>query len=431
MKRQIGIRREDRSIWEKRTSLTPEDVAFLISNHSIETILQPSSIRVFSDNEYLNVRAEVSEELEVPVILGIKEIPLDFFREDKIYIFFSHTFKGQKYNMPMLKRMMEMHDTLIDYECIKDENDNRLITFGKYAGIAGMIESLWAAGKRVQWEGYMTPLLHIKRPIEYPSLFHLEEESKKVGKEILEKGFPEKLTPFVIGITGYGNVSNGAQEILRYFPIKEIKPEELESLEDNTHTLYKVIFKEEHLVSRKTGGSFDLQDYYDNPEHYEGIFSRYIPYISILINAIYWDGKYPKLVTKEYLRENYNKETAKLKVIGDISCDIEGAIECTLESTEPDNPVYVYNPQKGTIHYGVKGGGPVIMAIDILPSLLPRESSIYFSRILKGFIPEIVNAYYPDDFTKCNLPDPVKRAVILYKGKLTHGYQYLKNFLGR
>ena len=431
MERRIGIRREDKSKWERRSPLTPSDVAFLDSAHSIKTTVQPSQIRVFQDNEYKELGTEVSENLDVPVIFGIKEIPPDLFREDKIYVFFSHTIKGQEYNMPMLKRMMEKRDTLIDYECFRDENDNRLIAFGKYAGIAGMIESLWAAGKRLEWEGYKTPFLHIKRPIEYPSLNHLKKDSEKLGKEIKEKGLPEELSPFVIGIAGYGNVSSGAQELLRYFPVEEIKAEELESLKDNPHTLYKVVFREEHLVRRKDEKSFNLQDYYDNPEHYEGVFFKYLPYITILINAIYWEEKYPRLITKEYLRKNYNKELAKLKVIGDISCDIEGANECTMVCTEPDNPVYVYNPENGTIKYGIEGDGIVIMAVDILPTELPRESSIYFSNILKGFIPEIVNASYPGDFNKCTLPLPIKRAVILYKGELTPPYQYLKRFLRR
>ncbi|MCK4225694.1 hypothetical protein KAX29_02255, partial [candidate division WOR-3 bacterium] len=181
MERTFGIKREDKSEWERRAPITPLDVLYLDSTHSIKTIIQPSKFRVFSDKEYDKVGALVSENLDAPVILGIKEIHPDFFEEDKIYVFFSHTIKGQEYNMPMLKRMMEKGDTLIDYECIKDENENRLIAFGKHAGIAGMIESLHTAGKRLKWEGYLTPLLHLKRPISYHSLSLLEKDSAKIG----------------------------------------------------------------------------------------------------------------------------------------------------------------------------------------------------------------------------------------------------------
>ena len=431
MERLIGIRREDKSIWEKRCPLTPFDVSFIEAKYSIKTVIQPSKIRIFKDFEYKKVGAKITEKLNAPVIFGIKEMPVDFFSTDKIYIFFSHTIKGQEHNIQMLKRMIQKGITLIDYECIKDKNDVRLIAFGKYAGIAGMIESLWAAGKRLNYEGYKTPLLHIKRPIEYNSLKQLEQECKKIGKEISEYGFPERISPFVIGIAGYGNVSKGSQALLDYFPCEEISPEELENLKDNSHALYKVIFMEEHLVRRRDSKEFNLNDYYNNPENYESIFTKYLQYITVLINAIYWDNKYPRLITKKYLKENYKEKISKLKVIGDISCDIKGAIECTLECTNPDNPVFVYNPINEKIKYGTRGNGLVIMAIDTLPSLLPRESSIYFSNILKDFIPDIVNASYPDNFEECNLPFPIKRAVILYKGKLTPRYKYLEGFLRR
>jgi alpha-aminoadipic semialdehyde synthase len=431
MERLIGIRREDKNKWEKRCPLTPIDVAFIKSKYSIKTVIQPSKIRIFKDIEYKKVGAEITEKLNAPVIFGIKEMPVDFFSYHKIYIFFSHTIKGQEHNIPMLKRMMQKRVTLIDYECIKDKNNVRLIAFGKYAGIAGIIETLWAAGKRLNYEGYKTPLINIKRPVEYKSLEHLKQDCKKIGKEIAEYGFSERLSPFVIGIVGYGNVSKGSQSILDYFPVEEIYPEKLENLKENHNKLYKVVFKEEHLVKRKDGKEFNLKDYYDNPENYESIFTKYLPYITILINAIYWEKKYPRLITKKHLKEHYNEKISKLKVIGDISCDIKGAIECTLECTNPGNPVFVYNPVKDKIRYGTCGNGLVIMAIDNLPSLIPRESSIYFSNILKNFTPDIVNASYPDNFEKCNLPFPIKRAVILYKGNLTPRYKHLEDFLRR
>ncbi len=429
MKPKIGIRREDKSEWEKRAPLVPDDVEYLLNTHSIKTIIQPSPIRIFPEEEYKKVGAKVKEKLDVPIILGIKEIPVDFFEKDKIYLFFSHTIKGQEYNMPMLKKMMEKGDTLIDYECITDENGTRLIAFSKFAGIAGMIESLWAAGRRLQWEGYSTPLNKIKRVIEIPTIKDLEKQTIKVGKEIKSKGFPEELTPFVVGIAGYGKVSKGAQEVLNLFPTKEIEPEDLFIIKDNPHTIYKVVFKEKDIAQRKDGGKFSLKEFYNNPELYKGIFRRYLPYIVVLVNAIYWEEKYPRLITKEWLKKEYNPNSDKIRIIGDISCDIEGSIECTVESTEPGNPVYVYDPVKEGIKFGVKGDYPAIMAVDILPSEVPTESSIYFSNILKTFVPEIVKASYPEDFEKCSLPEYIKKAVILYKGKLTRRYQYLKQFL--
>jgi len=429
MERLIGIRREDKSIWEKRCPLTPFDVSFIEAKYSIKTVIQPSKIRIFKDFEYKKVGAKITEKLNAPVIFGIKEMPVDFFSTDKIYIFFSHTIKGQEHNIQMLKRMIQKGITLIDYECIKDKNDVRLIAFGKYAGIAGMIESLWAAGKRLNYEGYKTPLLHIKRPIEYNSLKQLEQECKKIGKEISEYGFPERISPFVIGIAGYGNVSKGSQALLDYFPCEEISPEELENLKDNSHALYKVIFMEEHLVRRRDSKEFNLNDYYNNPENYESIFTKYLQYITVLINAIYWDNKYPRLITKKYLKENYNKKISKLKVIGDISCDINGAIEFTSKNTNSGDPVFVYNPITDDVTDGFKGEGIVVMSVDNLPCELPRESSEAFSKILLPFVPEIIKADYSKDFDKLNLPFEIKNAVVLYQGRLTPNYSYINKFL--
>ena len=428
MKR-IGIRRETKSVWEKRVPLIPEDVRELKEKYGIETVIQPSDIRIFPDEAFREAGAVVSEKLDAPFIFGVKEMPLDFFEEGKTYIFFSHTIKAQEYNMPMLKRMIELKTTLIDYERIVDDNGRRLIAFGKFAGIAGMIDSLWALGKRFELEGIKTPLSHVKRAYEYRSVKELEEQSQHIGEEIQRFGFPEEISPVVVGIAGYGNVSQGAQEVLHFFPVEEISPQELKHLKGERHHIYKVVFKEEDMVVKKDGGVFELQDYYNHPEKYQGIFENYLPYLTLLVNAIYWDERYPRLVTKDYLKKNYVPGESKLKVIGDISCDINGAIECNEMATEPGEPVYVYEPKQDRIVMGINGEGPVILAVDILPSEVPMDASIYFSHILKKFVPEIVNGKYPEDFERCTLPPYLKRAVIVYRGELTPDYRYLKEHL--
>jgi alpha-aminoadipic semialdehyde synthase len=145
------------------------------------------------------------------------------------------------------------------------------------------------------------------------------------------------------------------------------------------------------------------------------------------MNCIYWDSRYPRLVTKEFVKENY--KNMKLQVIGDISIDINGAIEFTEKSTSPDSPTFVYNPKTDSIKDGVKGNGIVVMGVDNLPCELPRESSNMFSNALLDFIPDIVNADYNAEFKDCNLPLEIKKAVILYHGKLTPNYQYIDKFL--
>ncbi len=436
MKYMIGIRREDKNKWERRVPLTPEHVRELIQDHSIEVWLQPSPIRIFSDEEYIQAGAKIEEDLSpCPVVFGVKEMPLGFFQPHSTYIFFSHVIKGQDYNMPMLKRMLELGCQLIDYEKVVDERGRRLIFFGKHAGIAGMIDTLWALGQRLSWEKIPNPFKQIKIAHQYESLAKAKEEISEVGKKIKSDGLDKSLLPFICGIAGYGNVSHGVQEILDLLPIKEISPNEIfpliKSAEYSKNHIYKVVFKEEHTVEPIfSADRFELQDYYDHPEKYRSKFETYIPHLSLFMNCIYWDKRYPKLVTKKYLKQLYaGKEKPRLRVIGDISCDIEGSVECNLKWTEPDKPIYVYDPFEDKAIDGYEGNGPVVLAVDNLPCEISKEASIYFSQVLKPFIPEIVKADFLVDFDHCILPPPIKNAVISYHGELTPNYRYLKNYL--
>jgi len=435
MTSRVGIRHEDMYQWERRVPLIPQDVRELVRNHAIDIVVQSSPKRAYRDEEYRNVGITVSEDLSgCSVIVGIKEIPTEAFEEGKTYVFFSHTIKGQPYNMPMLKRMLELGCTLIDYEKVTDESDRRLIFFGNYAGLAGMIETLWALGRRFSWEGIRTPLAGIDRALDYADLATAKDAIRKIGRRISDEGLPESIAPLVVGFAGYGNVSRGAQEILDLLPVHEIAVEDLPSLARGgsalNNTIQKVVFKEEHMAEPiDTGRSFDLQEYYNHPERYRGIFERHIPHLDVLVNCIYWEPVYPRLLTKQLVREMVEENRLRVRVVGDISCDVEGAIECTVKATEPDNPVYVYDPIADGAIDGVEGAGPVVMAVEILPSELPREASAYFSGILKGYVPAIARADFSRDLESCGLPAPIRRAVIAYRGELTPDYRYIERYL--
>jgi alpha-aminoadipic semialdehyde synthase len=186
------------------------------------------------------------------------------------------------------------------------------------------------------------------------------------------------------------------------------------------------------MVEPTTAGKkFDLQEYYTHPERYRSTFEQYIPSLSILMNCIFWSAQYPRLLTKENIKNLFKiKEKPRLKVVGDISADINGAIEFTEKTTSPDDPVFVYDPITDTITDGYDGEGIVVMAVDNLPCELPKESSESFSEILSRFVPEIMNAdFTASDFEKIALPDEIKNAVILYQGKLTPSYQYINKYL--
>ncbi len=433
----IGIRAEDKSIWERRAPITPDGVRALVNESDLEVLVQPSTIRVFKDAEYRRAGARVEENLSsCPVVFGVKEMPSHTFVPGHSYVFFAHVIKGQPYNMPMLRRLLELGCQLIDYERVTDDQGRRLIFFGRHAGLAGMINTLWALGKRLDWEGIANPLSQLRQTHEYGSLSEAKEAVSAAGDHIVRHGLPREVAPMVCGFAGYGNVFRGANQIIELLPVREIAPREVAAVATSPASardvVYKVVFKEEHTVEPiSPDGSFDLQHYYDHPEKYRSRFASYLPHLSVLVNCVYWEEKYPRLVTKADARRLYcGADAPRLRVIGDISCDIEGAIECTGKSTEPGNPVYVYDPATDTTTDGVKGNGPVVMAVDILPSELPREASTDFSAVLAPYVPAIAGADYSAPFEELALPPEIKRALITHRGELTPNYRYLQAYLG-
>lgn len=435
MNKTLAVRHEDKYLMERRSAITPQHAKKLIRK-GLKVVVESSEKRIFKDEEYADVGAKVVKDIsDSPVVFGVKEMPLDIFEDHKTYVFFSHTIKGQEYNMPLLKRMIDKKINLIEYEKIADENGRRLIFFGRFAGLAGMINSLWSFGLRMREKGIETPFLDMKQSHQYNSLEEAKNEIAKVGQRIKEEGLPSELKPMVIGITGYGNVAKGAMEIADLLPITEISPDELESLDKSpnlpSNVVYRVTFKEGHLSKLKEGNNvgFDLQDYYKHPEKYENQFEPYIPHLTILMNCMYWDDNYPRIVTKDYLEKLYSKGEPKLKVIGDVTCDPDGSIEATHKGTEIEDPIFVYNPKTRKPRMGAVGDGVLIMAVDILPSELPRDASNAFADALIDYVEAITICDYSAGYDELKLPYPIKKALILHNGELTPDYEYMKDFL--
>jgi len=435
---QIGVRREDKSIWERRVPVIPREVRKLKRHHGIQIVVQPSENRIFTDEEFALAGAMVQEDLsDCPVIFAVKEIPPELLLPQKTYILFAHVAKGQPHNMPMLRRFLELGCTLIDYEKVVDDQGRRLIFFGRHAGWAGMVDTLWGFGRRLKAEGIPNPFQALHPMHSYERLARAKTALEVIGEWIRVDGLPEAVAPMVVGIAGYGNVSAGAQEMLSPLPLKEVEPSDLAALardgRGSRHTVYKTVFREQHTVEPLSPDQpFDLQEYYHHPDRYRSVFARYLPHLSILVNAIYWTPRYPRLVTKQALRDLFAGETPpRLKVIGDITCDIDGAIEATVRSTDPGSPVYVFDPELERTSDGVEGFGPVIMAVDILPSELPREASADFSHALHDFIPAIADADFSAGFDELQLPVPIKRAIIAHRGELTQDYRFLAQYMGQ
>ncbi len=432
----IAIRKENIEETEKRSPLSPQHVHKLIHEHSINVIVEPWESRHFKDDYYQQSGALISEKLDDSnIIFGVKEIPIDDLLPNKACVFFSHTIKGQSYNMPLLQAALNKKVTLMDYEKVLDDSGRRLIFFGPYAGLAGAINAIWLLGERLQLEGVDNPFSIVKQANTYNSLSEAKNALGKVKKLIEKNGLPQTGKPWVIAVTGNGTVSKGVQEIIDILPVQDITPsnflELLHFQNFDLNTLYKVVIDCDNFVKPiNPKDPFDWQDYFGYPQRYVADFAKYLPQLTVLINGIFWDKMYPKLVTKNDLKDLYSKEERpNLKIIADITCDVEGSIECNLKSTTSDNPTYVYNPFDSTIKDGIEGKGPVIMAVDKLPSELPAESTEFFGASLIPFVPALARTDFNKDFDNLEIPKEFKRAVITHQGKLTPDFEYLKKFL--
>lgn len=431
----IGIRLEDKNEWERRVPLTPPAVAGLTAQ-GIDIAVQRFPRRAYPDGAFAEAGATLVDDVSAcDLVLGIKEMPVSQFRPNGAYFFFSHTIKGQPYNMEMLADLVNKRCTLFDYEVVRDEKNRRLIFFGRFAGIAGMIDTLWTLGRRLDTLGQANPFASIHPAHHYPHLEAAQAAISAVGARIAREGLPESLCPFVVGITGYGNVSKGTQEILDLLPHREVAPGDLAAfLAANPkldREVVKVVYHEEHIVTPvDPSRPFQLQDYYDHPERYRSTFGAQLPLLSVLVNGIFWTEKYPRLASKEQLADLFEgPRPPRLLVVGDISCDVNGSLACTVRDTEPGDPVYVYDPVTGQAPSGSTGPGLAVMAVSNLPCELPVEASATFSDALTPFMPALARVDFNAAFEAAQLPDPLRRAAILWRGEFTPEFRYMRDFL--
>jgi alpha-aminoadipic semialdehyde synthase len=429
------IRAEDKNRWERRTALVPADLKQIREKTNARAYVQASEKRFFGPQAYLEAGAQICHH-EGPgeVVFGVKEIPEEKIQAGRVYLFFSHTIKGQKHGMPLLRKIIDSGATLIDYERITDREGRRIVYFGRYAGDAGAIDILSLMGEYWDAKGLKTPLKKIRRAHAYRSVADAQAQLKSIGEEIAGQGFPAELTPFTVGILGYGNVSQGAQQILDCLPTERVAPAEIEALvkggEADPRRLYVTVFKEADLVERRDGEPFDLQEYFDRPELYQSCFEPFLAHYRLLINAVYWEARYPRFVTWEALKRLAEREkNPMLCGIADITCDSHGSVECNVRTTDSDMPAYRVDPLTREVSDGHIGDGIVVLAVDNLPCELPNDSSTFFSHQLAPLVPNILEADYERPLEKSGLSPEVRKAVIVYKGRLTKDYEYLQEHL--
>eukprot|EP01137_Pigoraptor_chileana_P016460 Opistho-2@5903 len=426
----VGVRSEDKNRWERRAPISPTDVASLVAS-GLKVIVQPSNLRIFPDVEYERAGAQISKDLtSASLILGVKEVPVKELLPNRSYMFFSHTHKAQPYNMHMLDAIVEKNIRLVDYELMVDAKGERVVKFGTFAGLAGMIDFLHGMGDRMLWMGYNTPFVNVSFAHMYPSLAVAKESIRAAGKKIKDVGLPKDLSPLVFAFTGNGAVSKGAQEIFRELPHEFVKASDLPDVAVNgsRNTIYGcVVEAQDYVVPIDSKTAFSRADFFGHPEKYRSEFhTKIAPHVSGIVNGIYWESKYPRLLTCDQMAELAAHGRPKLLGVADISADPNGSIQFMSKCTTIDHPFFVYNPKTGRTHSGTHGEGVVVLAVDNLPAELPREASEFFGNLLAPHVKPLALSDGSKPFgQQTDLGPILQGAVIASNGALTPKYAYI------
>lgn len=395
----IGIIREGKNPPDSRVPLTPAQCAHLIKEKNLDIVVQPSPNRCFPDADYLALNIPMSEDLsDRDTLMGVKEVPIDLLVSDKTYFFFSHTIKKQSYNRKLLQAIVEKNIRLIDYEVLTNEKGQRLIAFGKFAGMVGAHNGIMTYGSR-------TGLYNLKRMkdcLDYA-------EAKSIYKDL---SFPK----MKIVLTGGGRVAAGAAQVLDDMGIKKVKPEAYlnTSFDEAVYTQLDCI----DYVKRKDDSSFELNTFFEQPDLFESIFAPYYQSSDIMINGIYWDNLAPAFFSVEEMQSS----DFNIKVIADVTCDIApiASIPSTIKASTIADPIFGFNPSTGQEDAPFQDHVIDMMTIDNLPNELPRDASRAFG---EQFINEIL-----DELIKAESPVIIRASVAL-NSKLGPHFDYLSDYL--
>ena len=392
----IAVIREDKMPPDARVPLTPRQVARL-REQGLDIVVQPSSNRCFTDDEYANLGIPLQEDLEDrSLLLGIKEVPIDRLLPGKTYCNFAHVAKFQPYNQKLLRALLDLDITHIDYEYLTDDKGRRLIAFGYWAGMVGAHNGVWAYGKRSGQ--YHLPRL--KDVYDYAA-------AKKVYAST-------KLPPLKTVLTGTGRVGSGAARVLQDMGFRKVAPEEfLRPQEGPVFTQLAV----EDYAAHPSGKPVNRKHFYAHSEEYTSTFAHYAEHADIFINGIFWDGKAPAFFT----REEMMAPSFRIQTIADVTCDIAPAasVPSTLRASTIADPVFGFDPASGTETLPYRPDFIDVMSIDNLPSELPRDASKAFGMT---FIEKILPEFGKEE------SDILRRATITEDGELGPHFRYLEDF---
>lgn len=415
----IALIREGKTPPDRRVALTPTECKEVLDKYKLvdkdfEILVQPSPIRCFSEEEYKEAGCRITEDInEASILLGVKEVPKPQLIPNKTYLFFSHTIKKQPYNRDLLEKIIEKNVRLIDYEVLTNAKGQRVIAFGRYAGIVGAYNGILTYGKRFG-------LFDLKPANECFDMDEMWSEFEKV-----------KLPNIKIAVTGGGRVAKGSVEVLKGMKIKEVSPEDYLNKEFDEAVFTRLRSKDYHFKKGKSkeNKEFDIKDFYDNADSYESHFSDFTQKTDLLIASAYWNPKSPVLFTKEEMKQN----NFKIKVIADITCDIEGSIPSTNRPSTIAEPFYDYNVETEKEEKPFSDEKNItVMAVDNLPCELPRNASKDFGReLIDQVLPYLLfedNLSYlkENDFTDTNR---IVRANLTKDKDLTAEFEYLRDYL--
>ncbi len=395
----IGIIKEGKVPIDKRTPFSPIQAKETLNRFpGIELVVQSSDIRCFSDQEYIEQGLQIVTHIDdCDVLFGVKEVPIDQLIPNKTYFFFSHTIKKQAYNKDLLKAILSKNIRLVDYETLTDSKGARIVAFGRWAGIVGAYNGIWTYSKR-------NNLFNLRRACDCFDLEDLKNEFQKV-----------KLPPINIIITGGGRVAKGAMEVLDVMKIKKVSPSDFLS-KDYTIPVYTQLEPGDYHQHREDK-PFQLDEFFKSPEAYNSTFLPFTSKADLLIACAYWDPKAPVLFT----RQDMLKEAFKIRVIADITCDIEGSIPSTKRASTIDDPVYQYSASSDAIVKEEKEENITVMAVDNLPCELPRDASESFgNELINNVLPHLLGG---------DRENIIQRATIALEGHLNEKYQYLSDYV--
>jgi alanine dehydrogenase len=396
----IGIIKERKSPPDERVPLSPTQIAQLNNENSdVKFVVESSDIRRYKDAEYSNLGTEIVTNVsDCDILMGVKEVPKEALIEGKRYFFFSHTIKMQPYNNALLQTILRKNIQLMDYECLVNSKGRRLIGFGRYAGIVGCYNAFLAYGKR-------NHSFDLKPAFQCEDRVEMENELSKVKFE--GKGLK-------IALTGNGRVAHGAMEILDLMNIQKLEVEEYIAYDGNDPVYCQL--KVTDYNKRSDGSEGSIREFFNSPELYKGDFARFSSNSDLYVACHFWGDGSPFIFTREEAKHpNFN-----LKVIADISCDIDGPVASTLRPSIIPDPIYGYNAQTESEVAYDNQDAITVMAVDNLPCELPKDASTDFgAEFIKNIFPALING---------DKDEILKRASITKDGELTERYEYLTEY---